>query len=137
MPETYRFLAEAYLGLGDYMEACRAARNGLALARTARLVLDIGGNLRVLGQITPHLPDDARSAEGLDARECFAEALQIHSAIGAAAEQARTLRAWARHELRYGDPVQGAERLDQARALFQQLDMAAELDQLELNPTVD
>jgi class 3 adenylate cyclase/tetratricopeptide (TPR) repeat protein len=137
MPETYRFLAEAYLGLGDYTEACRAARNGLGLARAARLVLDVGGNLRVLGQIAPHLPADVRAAEGLDARECFAEALQIHSAIGAAAEQARTLRAWAHHELRYGDPGQGTERLDQARALFQQLDMAAELDQLELNPTAD
>jgi tetratricopeptide (TPR) repeat protein len=126
MPETYRFLAEAYLGLGDYQEACRAAQNGLGLARTARLVLDVGGNLRVLGQITPHLP-----------AECFAEALQIHSAIGAAAEQARTLRAWAHHELRYGDPGLGAERLAQARALFQQLGMAAELDRLELNTPAD
>ncbi|HYF65961.1 MAG TPA: tetratricopeptide repeat protein, partial [Herpetosiphonaceae bacterium] len=131
MPETNRFLAEAYLGLGDYQEALRAASAGLEQARAARLVLDVGGNLRVLGQIAPHLPPEVRAAEALDARACFAEALHIHGSIGARAEEARTMRAWAYHELRHGDPAQGAERLAKARALFERLGMSAELERMD------
>ena len=127
LSESNRFLAEAYLGLGNYTEALQAAYSGLALARATQLVLEVGCNLRVLGMILPHLPPNTPLPEPLLAHDCFAEALSIHTSIGAEGEQARTLREWGRYDLHHGEKSHGLAQLARARALFLRLGMTAEL----------
>jgi hypothetical protein len=50
--------------------------------------------------------------------------------MGAEAERARTLRDWARHELRDGDARRGASLRAEARAVFTRLGMARELERM-------
>jgi hypothetical protein len=50
--------------------------------------------------------------------------------MGAEAERARTLRDWARHELRGGDAKRGTAMWEEARAVFTRLGMERELERM-------
>jgi hypothetical protein len=68
--------------------------------------------------------------EAYDAARCFAESLRIYTGMGAEAERARTLRAWARHEQESGDAERGAALWEEARAVFSRLKMGRELGRM-------
>ncbi len=131
-PNSYRFLAEAYLGLGRLDEAETAVRRALAISQRMGAQDLLGRDWRVLGLV-------ARARGGtllLDERpytaaDCFAESLRIFAARGAAGERARTLREWARLELAEGDPQRGAAMWDEARDLFGQLGMEPEVQRMD------
>jgi tetratricopeptide (TPR) repeat protein len=136
--ETYRFLAEALLGQGKVAEALDAARRALGLGEQTENQDHIGAAWRALGSVTAHRDGPKalqKLTEGERARfttpgECFSESLRVYSAMGADAERARTLRAWARHELQDGDRARGTSMWQEARELFTRLGMALELERM-------
>jgi hypothetical protein len=52
---------------------------------------------------------------------CFAESDRIFREMAREDELARTLRAWARYELEFGDRDKAAARWKEARALFEKI----------------
>ena len=52
--------------------------------------------------------------------------------MGAEAEQARTLRAWGNYELARGDRVRGAAMRQEAREIFDRLEMDLEVERMNL-----
>lgn len=103
LSETHRYLAEALLGLGQIEAAVAAGRRALELARQNGGHFYVGAAWRSLGVILSSagqglVLDDGADSGSHDAAGCFAESARIFSALGAAGEHARTLRAWAQHD---------------------------------------
>jgi tetratricopeptide (TPR) repeat protein len=136
--ETYRFLAEALLGQGKVAEALDAARRALALGERTENQDHIAAAWRALGKVSAH-PDSKEALQQLPASDrarfenagaCFAESLKIYSAMGADADRARTLRAWAACELQRGDRARGTEMWQEARQIFGRLGMPLEMQRM-------
>ena len=127
--ETYRFLAEAYAGQGEHETAFSTILQSLKFARDTQQVLDHGNALRTLGTLWELVPDVMHQQDGLptSARDSFAQAYLIHREANAAAEQARTLRAWGNYEQQYGDAEQATLYLRHAYTIFQELGLDHEL----------
>ncbi|HYN86096.1 MAG TPA: tetratricopeptide repeat protein, partial [Pyrinomonadaceae bacterium] len=125
----YCYLAESFRGQGRLDEARETALVALRLGRRAENQDYIASAWRTLGLVAS---DSARPVtfEGRDyaARECFAESLRVFTEMGAEAERARTLRDWARCELRDGDEASGREMLREAQDIFARLGMRRELE---------
>ncbi|MBN1889082.1 MAG: tetratricopeptide repeat protein [Thermoflexales bacterium] len=130
-PEAFSFLAQVYLGQKKLADAEAAARQALTLAQQSHE--DIGGAWRALGwvaaQLTAPLIINEQSYTSAD---CFAEALRIFTEMGAEGERARTLRAWAKYELAQGERERGAALWQEARAIFEQLEMTLEVKRMTL-----
>lgn len=131
LSETYRFLAEAYLGQGKVEETIEAAQRALEMGRRTERHEHMGAAWRVLGMAgaTDDLPPpDTLPPEPTPThpRSCFMESLRIFTDIGAEGEQARTLWAWADYERRIGDAAQGDAMWQQALDLFTRLGMEME-----------
>ncbi|NJM07678.1 AAA family ATPase [Candidatus Gracilibacteria bacterium] len=118
--DFYWAQAEALLGLGRVDEAVDAAQQGLEVARAREHIREIATALRVLGMAIAQLPDPA------GAPPCFAESLRMFGELGAESARLRTLRAWARHELRSGDAARGAAMWHEAQLGFAQLGLKHE-----------
>ncbi len=128
-PEAHSFLAEAYLGRGRLQDALTVARRALALAQATQE--DVAGAWRALGKVVAQLPDPiVIGEERYDAAACFAEALRVFTAMGAAGERARTLRTWAKHELAHGDREHGLTMWQEAREIFERLGMSLEVERM-------
>jgi class 3 adenylate cyclase/tetratricopeptide (TPR) repeat protein len=130
--EVYSFLAEAYLGQGKTQEALSAAHQALVSAPEAAGQTALGEAWRVLGMVAAKLPEGVSIAEiSHDARSCFSESLRILAKAGLEAEQARTLREWARFERQCGCMKRGDEMWQQARAIFARLGLAPEVERMK------
>jgi serine/threonine protein kinase/tetratricopeptide (TPR) repeat protein len=131
LSENYRFLAEALLGQGRLEEAMASARRALELGREIENQEHVAEGWRVMGLVASRagaaVEVDART---LDAAACFAESLAVFTSIQMEAERARTLRDWARHELRGGDRERGLNLWGEAREAFRRLQMTLELERM-------
>jgi class 3 adenylate cyclase/tetratricopeptide (TPR) repeat protein len=141
LPETYRFLAQCYLGQGRVAEAWAAARTALAGGRQTGDPEILAGAWGALGEVAARsdwrtAPADLDQDENLkskiqnhqlDPAACFAESVRLHQEIGAEAGRARSLRAWAQYEMEQGDAEHGRAMWQEAREIFGRLDMDHEL----------
>ncbi len=129
LPNTYRFLAEAYLGQGMVDRAREAVTRSLELARQMEAQDLIGRAWRTLGLVLARQHEPI-TVEGrvYDAPACFAESQRIFVAKGAESELARTLRDWGEYERARGEAGRAQDLCRQAREVFLRLGMAREAE---------
>ena len=137
--ELHRFLALAYLGLGQESEALLAAQQALVLALNAGDKDGIGKAWQVLGQVIARLerpvPVDARKGEMMSAAACFRQSEAIFVDQGMEANLARLYRIWGWAERRHGHQAEGDALWQKAYDIFSRLEMRFELDRMdEPNP---
>jgi predicted ATPase len=135
LSETYRFLAEAYLGQDRLPEAQSAAQQALALGREIGSPEYIAGAWRVLGQTAARLPasidiEDQGETRAYDAGACFAESARICQDTGMEGERARTLYAWAKYKLAQGDEEDAGVMWQDAREIFAQVGAHHEVERM-------
>lgn len=131
----YRPLAEAYLGQGKIAEALEAATRSLALGQETGNQEYIGSAWRTLGMVAARSSDSITvNANSCDAGACFVESLRVFTEMGAEAERARTLREWARDELRRGEQMRGRELWHEAQEIFARLGMDLEVERMMTRP---
>lgn len=98
LAETNRFLAEAYLGLGQPEEALAAARQALKFSLEADTPERIGPAWRVLGVVIGELgrPESISEQDThfMTAPECFQASLDALNVEGHEIEREETLRVW-------------------------------------------
>ncbi len=132
LSETYRFLSEACLGQGKLPEALDAAQQALTLAQKSENSLDLGSAWRAVGRVAAKLsapgsepPATAGSSVAAIAEPaaCFRESLRVFQQMNAEAEQARTLRVWAKFELEQGRHDEASEKWEAAQSIFLRLGM--------------
>ncbi len=141
LSETYRFLAEAYLGQGCPEEGLPAALQSLKLGQEIGAQEYIAGAYRVLGMVAAQLPDPVtvpasvdRGAATCSAEDCFTESVRICKEIGMQGELAQTLRSWAAFEFQRGEQEKGAAMWQEARELFSQLGAELEVERMARHP---
>ncbi|MET0645328.1 MAG: tetratricopeptide repeat protein, partial [Pyrinomonadaceae bacterium] len=127
----YCYLAESFWGQGKNEEALTTALTALELGQKTENQDYIANAWRTLGLVASR-SDSGILIEGksYNAAECFAESLRVYTEMGAAAERARTLRDWARHELAHGDPKRGSQMWRESREIFTRLGMTRELERM-------
>ncbi|MCI0393545.1 MAG: tetratricopeptide repeat protein, partial [Chloroflexi bacterium] len=142
LPETYSFLAMACLRQGKVKEALAAAVEALRLGHEMERLGHVALAWRSLGQVAEAdfgLADEESKIQNLDERfafaskidspsACFAESVRLFTQIGAEGERARSLRAWADYEKRAGDAVKGEAMWQEAREIFERLEITLELE---------
>lgn len=131
-PVAYRYLAEVLLEQGNVGEALSAAQRALEFGQEGQAPEFIGMAWRTLGRVVGHSPQ-AVSVDGeiCGAADCFEEALRVFVELGAEAERARTLQAWAEYEIQKGDKEEGARMWQEARAAFEQLGLELEVARMD------
>ena len=129
LSETYRFLADVLLQQDKAAEALTAAKEALAIGQTVGRQAQIAAAWHTLGEVVARLgkPLDIE-AEVYRAGDCFSEAVDLWVAIGAPAERARTLRAWADYESKLGHAERGQTLSQKARDIFEELGMSEEME---------
>jgi predicted ATPase/DNA-binding SARP family transcriptional activator len=121
LTETYRYLAEAYLGQDRIDEALVAARQALTLARETEAQQYAGAAWRVLGKIVARLPRPVSIDDDVyDASRCFASSVQIFTDAGMDTERARALWVWAQFEMDR-DRALGEKMRREAEVIFERL----------------
>jgi tetratricopeptide (TPR) repeat protein len=123
LPEAYRFLAEACLGLGRNDDALEAARLALTLSRDESPD-HLGHAWRVLGRVASRTGPEEIGGEEWTPEACFEESVRIFQRSKMDSERARTLLDWGRHERETGLGAEGEAKLEEARAIFERLGMA-------------
>jgi hypothetical protein len=115
-----------------------AARQALSLAKEMESQEDIGLAWRSIGRVTVAMGDpvsfqrsEQEPPQSFAAGDCFAESERIFKEIEREDERARTLREWARYELKQGDQKRGQRLWEEARAIFLQLQALPEVEQME------
>jgi class 3 adenylate cyclase/tetratricopeptide (TPR) repeat protein len=136
LSETYRFLAEAYLGQGRVAEAHRAAERALAFGEETESRDFIGWAWRALGMVAARRSGTApeAGAPAYKAGDCFAKSLRVFPEIGMEAEVARTLCEWSRYEGAHGDESRARDMRAEAHTIFMRLGMELELRRMKLIP---
>jgi class 3 adenylate cyclase/tetratricopeptide (TPR) repeat protein len=138
----YSLLAEARLGQGDLAAALEAGRQALDFGQSQRVPSDIATAWRVLGLISAGIEHEARrikhahlsSADlilNLDPHNCFWESVRIFTEAGLHGERARTLRAWARYQIKRGNRVGGEQLWHEVRAVFVRLGMDGDVREMD------
>ncbi|HEX5840194.1 MAG TPA: adenylate/guanylate cyclase domain-containing protein [Anaerolineales bacterium] len=137
LPNTYYYYAEAQLGLGSYESAYYSARQALALSQEDRVPENIGAAWRVMGMISEKTgnPVSLRQrglGELIDypAEDCFARSAEIFAEANIDGERARTLREWARYELRRGNQIRGTQLWEEARSIFEKVGAHLEVERM-------
>gem|GEM_PF-809081 len=127
----YCYLAESLWGQGELREALETALRALELGRKTENQDYIASAWRTLGLVAAREggPVKVFGVER-DAAACFGESLRVYTEMGAAAERARTLRDWARHERARGDIELGARLWQESREIFERLGMTRELERM-------
>jgi class 3 adenylate cyclase/tetratricopeptide (TPR) repeat protein len=137
MADILSLLAEACLGQGRVDEALDHSRKALDIAIRVESQDDLGAVWRVLGMVgaalkeppvLEHSPLGPNRA--CDAGICFAESERIFRELGREDELARTLRSWARHELRLGNQELAEAKWKEARELFENVGATHELNRM-------
>jgi tetratricopeptide (TPR) repeat protein len=101
LPDTYRYLAEARLALGELEPTRQAAQRVLDLVweRGERAPEYEGTAWRILGEVAARRGESVEVAdERYDAETCFTESLRIFEAANMEMERARTERARDEHQ---------------------------------------
>jgi tetratricopeptide (TPR) repeat protein len=137
LPNTYYYYAEAQLGLGSFESAYYSARQALALGQEDRVPENIGAAWRVMGMISERTgkPVSLRQ-RGLGdlisytAEDCFAKSAAVFAEAEIEGERARTLREWARYELRQGNKQRGIQLWEEARTIFEKLGAQMEVERM-------
>lgn len=134
LSETYRFLAEAFLGLESYASAYPAALEAMQLAQEVNSPDMIGGAYCVLGKVASlgqyqiELPNEDNR---LSAEDCFAKSETIFSENGMIGNQARVLRDWSQHERRQSNTEHADKLRAKALELFKQSGADLEVSRME------
>ena len=138
MPLAFNYRAEALLGLKRYDEAFYSARQGLVLAEEDKTPEYIGLAWRTLGMICAHTNDTVRFSDwethqisDYDAEACFRKSIQVLTSAEIESERARTLREWARSELKRGNKETGEKMWSEAREIFAKLGAQMEVDRMK------
>ena len=125
LSEAFRFLAEAYLGLGKLTLALEAARQALAHGKAADNPFDTGHAWRILGSVAGRLDQaisiDQNKTNGYDAPACFDQSLKIFKDVNLKRDQAFVLWNWAQYELDQGNLDIGRKMWQAARGVFENL----------------
>jgi len=129
---TCFLLAEACLGQDKLEEGEQAALDALRYAKETGAQQAMGAAWRSLGKVASM--KSARvtiDKKGYQAQDCFQKSDQIFSDLKADGERAHTLKAWAEFEMESGDKKKGKKIWDEAKEIFQRLDMPAEVERME------
>ncbi len=135
--EIQRFVAQANLGLNRKKPALAAAQRALTLALASGDQSGIGKTWLVLGQIGARfgrpveIVDESGEMQLLNAAGCFEESLAIFTKLDMHPSRARVLWRWAEHELEGGSFEKGIELWNNARDIFQKLNLTHWLAQME------
>jgi tetratricopeptide (TPR) repeat protein len=135
---TYASLALAYLGQNKTEEALSSARKALELGQAEDSPENIGIAWRALGMIAVQTGElvtvrelGAEQAARYTAGECFERSANAFTEAGLDGDRARTLREWARHELKHGNKEQGQAMWREARDTFARLDALKEVERMD------
>ncbi|HJS19958.1 MAG TPA: adenylate/guanylate cyclase domain-containing protein [Anaerolineales bacterium] len=142
LPNTYYYYAEALLGLDSYDTAYYSARQALALGQEDRVPENIGAAWRVLGMVSERMgtPVHLRQS-GLgepieyEPQDCFSKSADIFAEAEMEGERARTLREWAKYELRRNNKERGTELWQEARLIFEKLGAHMEVERMAEMPS--
>ncbi|MBW7883683.1 MAG: tetratricopeptide repeat protein, partial [Caldilineaceae bacterium] len=126
LSESYRFLAEAYLGLGKTFQALEMAQQALALTSPSNL-LDYGRAWCVLGLVAAQLGkpilSDVDNDQRYDAAACYRRSLALFKEADLERDRAITLWRWAQHEMRQANTKQGEAMWQEAQDIFARLNL--------------
>ncbi len=117
LPETYAFLAKAYLGQQRHDDAVIAGQKALSTGLESKNQEFIGIAWRASGEIAAETGSVSVNESEYSAADCFAESVAAFEAGGVSDEQLKSLRLWADYETRQGDSQKGAELRQQADGL--------------------
>jgi class 3 adenylate cyclase/tetratricopeptide (TPR) repeat protein len=141
LPNTYNYYAEALLGLDKDQQAIYAAQQALSLGIEDGTPENIGGAWRSLGMVAGKTDKtikirDKETGQFLDydARTSFAKSEKIFAEAEINGERARTMREWARYELKIGDKKQGKALWKKSRDLYAKLGAQLEVDRMNQLP---
>ena len=138
--ESYRFLSEAYLGLGRTAQALEMAQQALALAYHSNLV-DSGRAWHVLGLVAIQLNEpvlsDVQNDQWHDAAACFRRSLNFLNTGDYERDRAITLWRWAQHEMNQGNIRLGQAMWQEARDIFARLNLPLMMVRMEAGPEAD
>jgi len=141
LPNTYYYLSEACVRQGKLEQALEAANTSLALGKADGAPEYIGAAYRALGMVSKELGQPLAVAVGADAQPdawqadaLFAESLRVLEEGNIEGEQARTLREWARYDLRDGSRERGQSMWEQARVIFGRLGAHMEFERMAQLP---
>lgn len=133
LPGTYYELCQASLKMGKQQQALEAARTSLALSQQDGSPEYIGAAYRALAMVARELvmPIAPRDGEPeCTSDELFEQSLRVLDQESMERERARTLREWARYELKDGHTERGAKMWKQARDIFDQLGAEMEVERM-------
>lgn len=141
LSNTFNYYAEALVGLGRFEEAVFAAQQGLAQSIEDGSPENMGGAWRALGLVTARTGEtitikDRATGDSVehDARTCFAESEKIFAEAEIHGERARTLREWARYELKAGNQERAVQMWQEARGIYAKLGADKEVQRMENFP---
>lgn len=127
LSEAFRFLSEAYLGLGEIDRALSRAQQALKHVQDGNM-LERGRSWRVLGRIAAQTGQPVQAYAGQDDRydapACFERGMEQFDMLNLARDRAVTLWYWAQYEQTWGDPALGDTMQQKAREIFKQKDLA-------------
>jgi class 3 adenylate cyclase/predicted ATPase len=137
LSQTYGYLAEAYVGQHKIEEALVAAQQALALGQESESPEDIGVAWRALGMICEQTggpvtvsDQETERKTSYEAEECFEQSAKVLSEVDLDGEGARTLREWAKYELRRGNRDKGMALWSEARETFEKLGALMEVERM-------
>jgi hypothetical protein len=126
-----RHLAESFWGQGALDDALETALKALELGQKTENQDCIANAWRTLGLVASRREGEINvGGRERDAASCFGEGLRVYTSMGPAAERARTLRDWSRHERASGNSEGGARMWREALEIFNSLGMTRELERL-------
>jgi class 3 adenylate cyclase/tetratricopeptide (TPR) repeat protein len=141
LPNTYNYYAEALLGLDKDELAIYAAQQALSLGIEDGTPENIGGAWRSLGMVsgktgkTIKLRDkETGQLMEYDARTSFAKSEKVFAEAEINGERARTLREWARYELKNGNKKQGKTLWKKSRDIYVKLGAQLEVERMSQLP---
>lgn len=125
--ETYRALADALVGLGQYEEALGCVAKSLTLAEESSNQEVVADAWRTCGIVLSCL-GEMRTVNGIecDADGCFAKSIEIFKSIEMRANVAHVLHNMSVHERNRGNEARSRELLDQAAAISRELGVNTE-----------
>jgi tetratricopeptide (TPR) repeat protein len=136
---TYASLALARLGQNKTADAFAAAQKALELGKAEASPEYIGIAWRALGMIAAQSGEpvtfretDTEQTARHSAGDCFEKSASAFAEAGLDGERARTLREWAKSELRQGNKEKGLAMWQEARDTFARLDAHKEVERMDL-----
>ena len=134
---TYCYLAMAFLGQNKIDDVLGAAQEALNLGKSDGSPEPIGVAWRAFGMASDRLDQSVRVIEnagekpaGYTAEACFDRSVSILQEAGNEGEMARSLREWAKYELKRGKEDKGMELWQEAKDIFARLGASMEVERM-------